>query len=115
MKAHSKPDPSQATDLDLASMVAAGDAGAFEVLMRRHNGALYRTARSIVRDDAEAEDIVQESYLLAYRKMANFRGDHAGQGEIACLRRVGLSALFHRSLLHFTTRVAVMVLCSVHK
>lgn len=75
MKAHSKPDPSQATDLDLASMVAAGDAGAFEVLMRRHNGALYRTARSILRDDAEAEDVVQESYLLAYRKMAGFRGD----------------------------------------
>jgi RNA polymerase sigma-70 factor (ECF subfamily) len=68
-------DPAQATDPDLAGMVAAGDPGAFEVLMRRHNGALYRTARSIVRDDAEAEDIVQESYLLAYRKMAHFRGD----------------------------------------
>ena len=67
--------PAGATDLDLANMVAAGDPGAFEVLMRRHNGALYRTARSIVRDDAEAEDIVQESYLLAYRKMASFRGD----------------------------------------
>lgn len=75
MKAHSKPDPLQASDLDLASMVAAGDPGAFEVLMRRHNGALYRTARSILRDDAEAEDVVQESYLLAYRKMASFRGD----------------------------------------
>jgi len=75
MKAHSKPDPLQATDLDLASMVAAGDPGAFEVLMRRHNGALYRTARCILRDDAEAEDVVQESYLLAYRKMASFRGD----------------------------------------
>lgn len=75
MKAHSKPEPLQASDLDLASMVAAGDPGAFEVLMRRHNGALYRTARSILRDDAEAEDVVQESYLLAYRKMASFRGD----------------------------------------
>jgi RNA polymerase sigma-70 factor (ECF subfamily) len=75
MEAHSKAKPTQATDFDLASMVAAGDPGAFEVLMRRHNGALYRTARSIVRDDAEAEDIVQESYLLAYRKIAAFRGD----------------------------------------
>jgi RNA polymerase sigma-70 factor (ECF subfamily) len=75
MDAHRKADPALAGDVQLASMVAAGDPGAFEVLMRRHNGALYRTARSIVRDDAEAEDIVQESYLLAYRKMANFRGE----------------------------------------
>jgi len=75
MKAHGKPDPSKASDFDLAGMVAAGDPGAFEVLMRRHNGVLYRTARSILRDDAEAEDVVQESYLLAYRKMAGFRGD----------------------------------------
>ncbi|MGX4643101.1 RNA polymerase sigma factor [Massilia sp. SYSU DXS3249] len=75
MEARSKPDPRHASDPELAAMVAAGDAGAFEVLMRRHNQALYRTARSIVRDDAEAEDVVQESYLLAYRKIADFRGD----------------------------------------
>lgn len=75
MEPRRQADPGQAPDLDLAGMVAAGDPGAFAVLMRRHNGALYRTARSIVRDDAEAEDIVQESYLLAYRKMASFRGE----------------------------------------
>jgi len=75
MEAHKRTDPAQAGDAQLASMVAAGDPGAFEVLMRRHNGALYRTARSIVRDDAEAEDIVQESYLLAYRKAGSFRGE----------------------------------------
>jgi RNA polymerase sigma-70 factor (ECF subfamily) len=75
MEAHQKADPAQAGDAQLASMVAAGDARAFEVLMRRHNATLYRTARSIVRDDAEAEDIVQESYLLAYRKASSFRGE----------------------------------------
>jgi RNA polymerase sigma-70 factor (ECF subfamily) len=75
MEARSKADPAQASDPELAAMVAAGDARAFEVLMRRHNGTLYRTARSIVRDDAEAEDIVQESYLLAYRKASSFRGE----------------------------------------
>lgn len=74
-RANLRANAAQATDPGLASMVAAGDPGAFEVLMRRHNGALYRTARSIVRDDAEAEDIVQESYLLAYRKIAHFRGE----------------------------------------
>jgi RNA polymerase sigma-70 factor (ECF subfamily) len=73
--ANPKANPAQATDPDLAALVVGGDQGAFELLMRRYNGALYRTARSIVRDDAEAEDIVQESYLLAYRKMSSFRGD----------------------------------------
>ncbi|CAN7512255.1 RNA polymerase sigma factor [Massilia sp. LjRoot122] len=57
------------------AMVAAGDQGAFEVLMRKHNQLLFRTARSIVRDEAEAEDVVQEAYLLAYRKAAGFRGE----------------------------------------
>jgi RNA polymerase sigma-70 factor, ECF subfamily len=51
------------------------DLAAFEQLMRRHNRALYRTARSIVKDDAEAEDVLQEAYLLAFRAMENFRGE----------------------------------------
>ncbi|KQZ27570.1 RNA polymerase sigma factor [Duganella sp. Root1480D1] len=51
------------------------DLAAFEQLMRRHNRALYRTARSIVKDDAEAEDVLQEAYLLAFRAMQNFRAE----------------------------------------
>src|SRR5258708_35131425 len=43
--------------------------------MRRHNQILYRTARSILKDDAEAEDAAQEAWLLAYRAIGNFRGD----------------------------------------
>jgi RNA polymerase sigma-70 factor (ECF subfamily) len=43
--------------------------------MRRYNRRLYRTARSITRDDAEAEDVLQESYLLAHRRIRTFRGD----------------------------------------
>ncbi len=43
--------------------------------MRRHNQMLYRTARSILKDDAEAEDAVQEAYLLAYGAISGFRGD----------------------------------------
>ena len=75
MEARSKPDPRQASDPELAALVAAGDQRAFEAMMRRYNQVLYRTARSIVRDDAEAEDIVQESWLLAYRHAAAFRGE----------------------------------------
>ena len=63
------------TDLELAQRIASGDKGAFELLMRRHNQILYRTARSILKDDAEAEDAVQEAWLLAYRAIGNFRGD----------------------------------------
>jgi RNA polymerase sigma-70 factor (ECF subfamily) len=63
------------TDLELAQRIVSGDKGAFELLMRRHNQILYRTARSILKDDAEAEDAVQEAWLLAYRAIGNFRGD----------------------------------------
>src|SRR2546427_160544 len=51
------------SDLELAQCIASGDKDAFELLMRRHNQILYRTARSILKDDAEAEDAVQEAWL----------------------------------------------------
>src|SRR5438552_17180487 len=62
-------------DVEIARRIADGDRDAFEALMRRYNRRLYRTARSILKDDAEAEDAVQEAYLLAYRGMSGFRGD----------------------------------------
>lgn len=62
-------------DAEIARRVAAGDGDAFHFLMRRYNQTLYRAARSILKDDAEAEDAVQEAYLLAYRAMSRFRGD----------------------------------------
>ena len=43
--------------------------------MRRHNGRLFRVARAILKDDAEAEDALQDAYLEAYRHMSDFRGD----------------------------------------
>jgi RNA polymerase sigma-70 factor (ECF subfamily) len=62
-------------DPELARRIAAGDQDALRHLMRRHNQLLYRTARSILKDDAEAEDAVQEAWLLACRAMDGFRGD----------------------------------------
>lgn len=62
-------------DIDLARAVAAGDQDAFKTLMRRHNQMLFRTARSILRDDREAEEVVQDAYLLAYRGMRHYRGE----------------------------------------
>jgi RNA polymerase sigma-70 factor (ECF subfamily) len=47
----------------------------FEQLMRRYNQRLFRIARSILRDDADAEDALQDAYVQAYRKLAEFRGE----------------------------------------
>lgn len=63
------------SDAEIARRIAAGDEDAFRLLMRRNNQTLYRAARSILKDDAEAEDAVQEAYLLAYRAMSRFRGE----------------------------------------
>ena len=62
-------------DVELAALAAAGDAGAFEVIMRRHNRLLFRTARSILRNDDDTEDALQEAYLRAWRSLAGFRAE----------------------------------------
>jgi len=62
-------------DVDLARRAQARDAEAFRVIMRRHNQKLYRLARSIIRNDSEAEDIVQETYVTAFAHLASFRGE----------------------------------------
>jgi len=61
-------------DVELAQRIGARDERAFESVMRAHNRMLYRLARSILKDDAEAEDALQEAYLSAYRNIGSFRG-----------------------------------------
>jgi RNA polymerase sigma-70 factor (ECF subfamily) len=65
------------SDAAWARRIAGGDRAAFDLLMRRHNRRLYRLARATLRDDAEAEDALQDAYLAAYRSIAQFRGDSA--------------------------------------
>ena len=67
--------PGPQSEAELVERARAGDAAAIEVLVRRHNRVLFRTARAILRDDAEAEDVVQETYLKAFRALATFRGE----------------------------------------
>lgn len=62
------------SDEDVVRRVLAGDLGAFELLMRRNNQRLFRVIRGVLRDDAEAEDALQETYLLAFRGLAGFEG-----------------------------------------
>jgi RNA polymerase sigma-70 factor (ECF subfamily) len=64
-----------ASDDELARRVAVGDSSAFEALMRRHNRTLFRTARAVLRDDAEAEDALQDAYLQVYRSIGDFRSE----------------------------------------
>ena len=61
-----KADFSGLSEADLLGLAAAGRGEAFQTLMQRCNQRLFRTARSIVGDDAEAEDVLQESYLRAF-------------------------------------------------
>ncbi len=69
------PITAQTPDAELATRGAHGDERAFEAIMRRHNQLLFRTARSIVKNDTEAEDVVQEAYLRAWRALGSFRAD----------------------------------------
>jgi RNA polymerase sigma-70 factor (ECF subfamily) len=56
------------------SGVLAGEKALFEILMRRHNERVYRAARAIVRDEDEAEDVMQQAYLNAYAHLRQFDG-----------------------------------------
>jgi RNA polymerase sigma-70 factor (ECF subfamily) len=67
--------PEWLDDAALARAVAAGDRVAFERLMRRNNRRLFRLARAALRDDAEAEDALQDAYLAAFRAIGGFRGE----------------------------------------
>jgi len=70
-----RPDSTRADDAALVRRVVGGDAAAFELVMRQHNRRLFRLARATLRDDAEAEDALQEAYLTAHRALPGFRGD----------------------------------------
>src|SRR5574340_799898 len=62
-------------DPDLLERARRGDVRAFEAIVRRHARTLYRTARAILRNDADAEDSVQDTYLQAHRALNSFRGE----------------------------------------
>jgi RNA polymerase sigma-70 factor (ECF subfamily) len=60
------------SDEEIVARVLGGETPLFEVLMRRHNERVYRAARAIIRDDHEAEDVMQEAYVNAYAHLAQF-------------------------------------------
>jgi RNA polymerase sigma-70 factor (ECF subfamily) len=62
------------TDEEVVERVRGGETALFEVLMRRYNQRLYRTARSILGDNAEAEDVTQDAYVRSYMHLDQFDG-----------------------------------------
>ena len=61
-------------DDEIVERVLAGDSGLFELLIRRHDQRVYRTARAIVRNETDADDILQETYLRAFQHLSQFEG-----------------------------------------
>ncbi len=73
------PDPvspaTRSAEGDLIARAAQGDGAAFEALMRRYNQLMFRTARAILKSDAEAEEAAQEGWLKAWRGLKSFRAE----------------------------------------
>lgn len=62
------------SDTALIEQVLAGSTAPFELLMRRYNERVYRAARAIVRDEQEAEDVMQQAYVNAFTHLKQFNG-----------------------------------------
>lgn len=60
------------TDETVIARIRAGDAAAYEIIMRRYNRRLFRVTRSILRDDDDAQDAMQEAYVRAFTRLADF-------------------------------------------
>jgi RNA polymerase sigma-70 factor (ECF subfamily) len=73
---HPAPQPSlELSDAEIARRVVAGEAELFELLMRRYNQRLYRILYGELGDPDEAEEVLQETWVRAYRHLASFRGE----------------------------------------
>jgi RNA polymerase sigma-70 factor (ECF subfamily) len=68
---------SKETELDLVERCRRGELGAFETLYRQHSGRLFSLAVRMLGNPADAEDLLQEIFLTAHRKLESFRGDSA--------------------------------------
>jgi RNA polymerase sigma-70 factor, ECF subfamily len=64
-----------ASDEDLAQRALAGEATAFEALVSRYEKRVYSLARRLTRSPADAEDVLQETFVRVYRKLGSFRGE----------------------------------------
>ncbi|WP_417230277.1 RNA polymerase sigma factor [Brevundimonas sp.] len=75
-------------EAELVRLAQAGDGDAFRAIMQRGNQRLFRVARGVVRDDSEAEDVLQEAYVRAFSAIGGFRGE---AGVMTWLTRIVLN------------------------
>ena len=75
-------------EAELVRRAQAGEGDAFRVIMQRGNQRLFRVARGVVRDDGEAEDVLQEAYVRAFAAIGGFRGE---AGVMTWLTRIVLN------------------------
>jgi RNA polymerase sigma-70 factor (ECF subfamily) len=66
--------PETLTDEEVVTRVRAGETSLYEILMRRYNRRLYRIARAILRNDSEAEEVMQDAYVRAFEHLGQFSG-----------------------------------------
>jgi|SRR6516162_5451953 RNA polymerase sigma-70 factor (ECF subfamily) len=81
-------------DEEVVKRVLAGEGALFEVLMRRHNQRIYRIVRGILREDEEAEDVMQDAYVRAYQHLSQFEGRSAF---VTWLSRIAMHEAFARA------------------
>jgi len=62
------------SDEEVLARILAGETSLYEIVMRRYNQRLYRVARAILRNDGEAEDVMQDAYVRAYEHLEQFAG-----------------------------------------
>lgn len=67
-------EPAELDDVEVVERVRQGDTALFATLMRRYNQRLYRVVWSIVLDEAEAEDVIQDAYVRAFEHLDQFDG-----------------------------------------
>lgn len=100
-------DDANQPDMDVIDQVLRGQTALFELLMRRYNERVYRAARSIVRSDEEAEDVMQQAYVNAFTHLRQFNGSArfstwltriAINEALARVRRQGLFHTFDEEL-----------------
>lgn len=92
-------DPPPRGEDDLVALARAGRESAIRKIVQRYNRRLYRVARAVLRDDAEAEDAVQETYVKAFANLDSFRGDAA---LATWLTRIALNEALGRRRRHKT-------------
>src|ERR1051325_725674 len=81
------------SDLEVIERILGGDTALFELLMRRYNQRVYRSVRAIVRDETEAEDVMQQAYVNAFGALRQFAGRSAFS---TWLTRIAINEAFAR-------------------